>query len=150
MPIRKELRKFYGREWIKVTRPRILARAGHKCERCQAPNYTVVARWPKTRPGWWFEIDSGQAHDETGALQPNLVRASESPDDVYFVKIVLTIAHLNHVPGADSDDNLQALCQRCHLKHDREEHKETRAARKDRGRPILAAIEEQNQPCQKN
>ena len=28
MPIRKELRAFYGREWCAITRPRILRRAG--------------------------------------------------------------------------------------------------------------------------
>lgn len=142
MPIRKDLRPLYGREWIKVTRPRILEREEHKCKWCKAPNYTRVARWPKTCPGWWFTIDTGQAYNEAGELQPNRVRASESPDDVTFVKIVLTVAHLNHTPGDDADENLAALCQRCHLKHDREQHKETRARRKDAARPLLAAIEE--------
>lgn len=37
-----------------------------------------------------------------------------------FVKIVLTIAHLDHDEENNevSDDRLQALCQRCHLKYD--------------------------------
>ncbi len=37
MPIRRELRKFYGRTWRTVTRPRVLARAGNCCERCHRP-----------------------------------------------------------------------------------------------------------------
>jgi HNH endonuclease len=109
------------------------------------PDRAVVARWPRTRPGWWFNIETGQAYNEAGELQPHLVRGSESPDDCTFVKIVLTVAHLNHVAGEDDDENLAALCQRCHLKHDRPQHAESRAKRKDAGRPLLAAIERLNQ-----
>ena len=101
-----------------------------------------MARWPRTLPGWWFEIDTGKAYNEAGELQPHRVRGSESPDDCNFVTIVLTVAHLNHVAGEDDDENLAALCQRCHLNHDRAQHKETRARRKDAARPILTAIEE--------
>lgn len=43
-------------------------------------------------------------------------------------KIVLTTAHLDHQPENVSDDNLRALCQRCHLRYDAEHHKESRAA----------------------
>lgn len=34
MPLRPELRPFYGHHWRTVTRPRILERAGGRCERC--------------------------------------------------------------------------------------------------------------------
>ena len=34
------------------------------------------------------------------------------------VKIVLTIAHLDHTPENCSDNNLRALCQRCHNAYD--------------------------------
>ena len=34
MPIRADLRKFYGREWKLGTRPRILARDGYRCTAC--------------------------------------------------------------------------------------------------------------------
>lgn len=37
-------------------------------------------------------------------------------------KVVLTVAHLNHTPGDDRLENLAALCQRCHLNLDREQH----------------------------
>jgi len=54
-------------------------------------------------------------------------------------EIVLTIAHLNHTPGDDRDENLEALCQYCHLQLDREHHAETCATRKDAARPLLQA-----------
>ena len=34
-------------------------------------------------------------------------------------KIILTIAHLDQMPENNHPDNLAALCQRCHLKHDK-------------------------------
>jgi 5-methylcytosine-specific restriction endonuclease McrA len=53
------------------------------------------------------------------------------------VSIVLTVAHLNHTPGDDREENLMALCQWCHLNYDRLHHKETRSDRKDARRPLL-------------
>jgi hypothetical protein len=44
-------------------------------------------------------------------------------------KVILTVAHLNHTPSDCRDSNLKALCQRCHLRYDREHHKKTREAR---------------------
>ena len=44
-------------------------------------------------------------------------------------KIVLTVAHLNHQPEDCRDENLRAMCQRCHLRYDREHHALTRRAR---------------------
>jgi HNH endonuclease len=54
------------------------------------------------------------------------------------IEVVLTVAHLNHVAGDDRDENLAALCQYCHLMHDAEQHRESRATRKDSARPLLA------------
>ena len=40
--------------------------------------------------------------------------------------IVLTIAHLDHAPENNDPSNLKALCQKCHLAYDAEEHSQTR------------------------
>lgn len=37
-------------------------------------------------------------------------------------KVVLSAAHLNHTPGDNRATNLKALCQRCHLNHDRQDN----------------------------
>lgn len=39
--------------------------------------------------------------------------------------IVLTIAHLEHVPENCSPENLRAWCQRCLLRYDAKHHAET-------------------------
>jgi hypothetical protein len=41
--------------------------------------------------------------------------------------VVLTIAHLNHVPEDCAEDNLRAWCQRCHLTYDAKHHAKTAA-----------------------
>jgi hypothetical protein len=139
MPIRPEFRHFYGHHWRTNIRPRILDRAGRRCELCRAPDRQVVIRYDEL-PGWWFDIKSGDAFRPDGSLAAT-VRGSEMPDTYRLVKIVITVAHLNHVAGDDRDENLKAMCQWCHLNYDKEHHHETRAHRKDSARPLLAAIE---------
>ena len=137
MPIRADLRHFYGRVWREVTRPRILTRAGNKCEQCGAPNHTDVMRVA----GWWLEwiVDWRKGakfywRDECCHIR----RRADAPDvPARHVRIVLTVAHLNHTSGDDRDENLKALCQWCHLNYDLRHHHETRAARKDAARPLL-------------
>ena len=40
--------------------------------------------------------------------------------------LVLASAHLDHDPGNNHSRNLAALCQRCHMIHDGEEHRRRR------------------------
>lgn len=140
MPIRAELRHFYGRDWRTVTRPRILARAANCCEQCSVPNYAEVKRirghWLRIAVSWTRGIDKmwiGSQGNELPFKPTGTMRQ---------VRVVLTIAHLNHVAGDDRDENLKALCQWCHLNYDLAHHHETRAARKDAARPLLTP----NQP----
>lgn len=45
--------------------------------------------------------------------------------------VVLTVAHLDHVPENCAPENLKAMCQRCHLRYDIEHHAETRRRTRD-------------------
>jgi len=107
----------YPQNW-KVIRARILDRALHKCERCGVRNYEMVSRMPS---GDWVR--------DTG-LGP-VVWSSGGP--VKQVRVVLTVAHLNHDVEDNRDENLMALCQRCHLRYDREQHLQTRIRNKEVG-----------------
>ena len=127
MPIKPELRKFYGREWSAVIRPAILKRAGNCCEQCRVPNRAVVLRVD----GAWCLLDHGTWTSGRGFPQ-------SAPSCSYrAVRIVLTIAHLNHIAGDDRPENLKALCQWHHLNLDKDHHAESRAIRKDATRPLL-------------
>lgn len=46
--------------------------------------------------------------------------------------VILTVAHLNHTPADCRDENLKAMCQRCHLRYDVDHHRDTRSKRKRR------------------
>lgn len=105
MPIRPENRSRYPANWSEI-RERIRARSGNRCEWCGVPNGVVGYR----------EADG------------TFVRAWANGDVIgrKLIKIVLTVAHVHdHRPEACDDDNLAHLCQRCHLRHDIEHHKQT-------------------------
>lgn len=53
--------------------------------------------------------ENGQRHPITGSI------------------VVLTVAHLNHEPEDCRDENLRALCQRCHNQYD-QKHRQRNAA----------------------
>ena len=53
--------------------------------------------------------------------------------------VVLTTAHVyDRAPGAASLLNLAALCQRCHLNHDRAQHLQSRRTNRDRANGQLS------------
>ncbi len=109
-----DYKKNYPAKWKTFIRPTILKRADNPCEFCGIENYAIGYR-----DGDEFHIEDGEKY---------------IPDSVHekkLIKIVLTIAHLNH-DTTDNDgmeyeadtmplwsSNLAALCQKCHNNHDR-------------------------------
>lgn len=61
---------------------------------------------------------NGEPHPETGS------------------RVVLTTAHLDHVPEHCDLTNLRHWCQRCHLRYDAEHHARTRYATRRAGQAI--------------
>ena len=45
-------------------------------------------------------------------------------------KRTLTVAHLDHTPENVNDDNLMAMCPKCHLRYDAKQHAESRKKKK--------------------
>jgi hypothetical protein len=140
MPIKPEYKKFYGKEWRTVTRPRILERAGNCCEQCGKPNHARVVvvtvgqfQFWRSSPHRWARCADGRTFSSQAVVQ---FATDWEPRELF---VVLTIAHLNNTPGDDRDENLKALCQWCHLNQDQAFHRQTRAARKDAARPLLQA-----------
>lgn len=97
MPIKPENRKRYPSNW-KDIRNKILKRANNRCEFCGVENHSYV---PKAGTENW-----------------------EFPEPV---KVVLTIAHLDHTPENCDPENLRALCQKCHNRYDAEHRRATRS-----------------------
>lgn len=117
--------KKYPANWKSEIRPRILERACNKCEVCGVPNGIEIIRGLYNGIECYQDIDSNiyisdtseyVDYAELGILQGN--------DKV--IKVVLTIAHLDHDTTNNSADNLKAMCQKCHLRYDAEQHAKTR------------------------
>lgn len=106
MPIRPENKSRYPKDW-KLIREKILGRAGNKCEgiygeKCGVANHAVVRRY----------------------LKQDLSNFKD-------IKIVLTIAHMDHTPENNDPSNLRALCQRCHNQYDAKFRAQNRMRRRE-------------------
>ena len=57
-------------------------------------------------------------------------------DGERVTRVVLTIAHTDHMPENCHPTNLRALCQRCHLAYDAAHHAKTAYQTRRRGRAL--------------
>ena len=77
-------------------------------DRAKYPDdWESISRAVKDEQNWqclWCGATHGMPHPLTGS------------------KVVLTTAHLDHDEGNGARENLAALCQRCHLRHDHKQH----------------------------
>lgn len=95
MPISAENRARYPKDWKAISTRIRFERAGGRCE-CEGEcGIDHVGR---------CAAEHGKHNPMTGSL------------------VVLTTAHLDHTPENCGDDNLKAMCQRCHLRLDRGHH----------------------------
>lgn len=69
---------------------------------------------------------------------PRCRAANDEPHPVTGSMVVLTIAHLDHDIDNNADHNLAALCQRCHLTHDAQQHAANARQTRDRRSGQLA------------
>lgn len=72
-------------------------------------------RYPKD----WPEISARIRFDRAEGLCEFCEEAWHGePHPITGSIVVLTVAHLDHQPENSDDDNLAAMCQRCHLHYD--------------------------------
>lgn len=126
MPIRESERARYPENWKEISAA-IRAREGNKCKFCGVTNHAWV--WRDVL-GQWHHAGK-RSLVEAGFSNPPFHVACTFENGrtgiIKVIKIVLTVAHLNHTPEDCRPENLVALCQRCHLRYDREHHQKTRA-----------------------
>jgi hypothetical protein len=130
-PIRAELRWFYPIDWRLISRRIRFERARGRCEACGRPHGTLVVQ---LGDGRWYDEAARTWRDDKG-------RPAPWPDVVDYAgararRVWLGTAHLDHDPQNSKFRNLKALCQRCHLRHDRLEHIRRRRHNRLRGRAL--------------
>jgi hypothetical protein len=106
-------RERYADDWEQISLA-IRARAQQRCEctgqcgaehggRCDAPNGTRIDR-EEVRPWRW---------------RPHVCDTMCVTEKCWGTRVILTVAHVDHVETNNAPGNLLALCQRCHLTLDR-------------------------------
>ena len=111
MTIKKENKAKYPKNWKEISEDIRFNRADGRCELCGAINYSYVNRITR-------ELC---LHDEDNAI-----------------RIVLTVAHLDHNPENCDYNNLKAMCQKCHNNYDAGHRRQTRLKTKNENQMQLA------------
>lgn len=93
----------YPDNWEDTVRPRILARDNYRCQQCGVKHRTV---------GYF---DTNKDFIPCDQYMQNWAINNGFKIQTIF----LQAAHLNHDKSDCRDENLKALCPRCHLNHDR-------------------------------
>lgn len=127
MPIRREDRNFYPIDWRELSLAIRFGRAKGRCERCGRPHGETVHH---LGDGRWFDAAVERWRDGRGRL----IRKASLPDPrsasselpVTTTLVRIACAHLDQDTANNDDSNLAALCQRCHLDHDRSWNMEKR------------------------
>jgi hypothetical protein len=97
------------------------------------------SNWPEISKSIRFGRAGGrcECEDECGTgHQARCAARHGEPHPVTGSKVVLTTAHLDRNPWNSNPANLKAMCQRCHLAYDAEQHRES-AAWTRAGRPAI-------------
>ena len=105
MPIKPENRKLYPKNWKTISCWIRFERAEGRCE-CR-----------------------GECGDVHGIPHHGrrCTRLHGEPIVGRTARVILTVAHLDHDPENQHPMNLKAMCQRCHLLLDREQHQKNAA-----------------------
>jgi len=113
----------YPPNWKTEIRPAILARAENRCEHCKIANGNIVIRGTFEGKDCYQDMD-GFCYDATNSEYIGGCYLGEVHPTNKIIKIVLTVAHLDHDKHNHEIDltRLAALCQRCHLRYDLQHH----------------------------
>jgi hypothetical protein len=122
MPIRPQFRWFYPIDWRELSIVIRFERAKGRCERCARPHGQIVICFGDGR---WWDAECGGWRDGQGRPLrhgPETISLTE----IRSTRVYLATAHLDHDPANNRPRNLKALCQRCHMLHDQNEHRRQR------------------------
>jgi hypothetical protein len=123
MPIRREDRAFYPIDWPELSAVIRFRRARGRCEGCGRPHRRIVCH---LGDGRWWDGDAATWRDGAGRRIAVAVGTDDLLGTVRTTRVVLATAHRDHDTANNAGRNLVAFCQRCHLIHDRPEHRRRR------------------------
>ena len=137
MPIRDK--SVYPPNWKAISKRIRFERANGHCEWCHAPHGRTILRSTKD-PAQYVILGEADYYYLTSDgvplrdLPPDFEDTGENG-----VKVILTVAHIDHDTTNNDDSNLAALCQRCHLRHDAKFHAQNASVTRSQKRRTQAA-----------
>jgi len=140
MPIKPENAVRYPKNWPEISAS-IRQRADNRCEFCGVRNGELGGR---SRAGKWHRATPKGEH-ALGLEWPKLGEewwCAGYDLKLRIIRIVLTVAHLDHTPENCEPGNLKALCQRCHLTYDAKHHAQNARASRNLKRGQLDLLEQ--------
>ena len=120
MPIRTEGRWLYPIDWKQLSAVIRFERAKGQCQGCGRPHGRIICH---LGDGRWWDPQRQVWRDGQGRRVGRVLEVEGLQEQVRITRVVLATAHRDHDPTNNHPRNLVALCQRCHLQHDREEHR---------------------------
>lgn len=111
--------KEYHPKWSLISRLIRFKRANNRCEFCGVLNKSLIKRLGKMK---FRQLYANEIDMVFSRVRNKHTTPTESLKHYGFTKIVLTVAHLDHDKNNNRFHNLAALCQSCHLHHDRHHH----------------------------
>lgn len=118
----------YPPNWREISQ-RVRDRAGQRCEweGCGAPNGARIVREPGNPEA--YRIVPSSRDGDTPVL-----------DDERAIRVVLTVAHLDHDPSSADESRLRAWCQLHHLRYDATLHGRNAAETRRRKREAAGQL----------
>lgn len=123
MPIKPENKHLYPDNWKEISYRIRFERARGCCESCGMKHWAVIKRFAN---GSWRPLTAIEWDMVFLRIRNQHSNMTESLKHHGFTRIVLTVAHLDHDPTNNKDENLKALCQKCHNRHDAKHRAQTR------------------------
>lgn len=133
--------KHYHPKWSLISRLIRQRRAHNRCEWCGVAN-ALVGRWRPGKRTWDKPTFEPLADDERALLEAASAQMSHRERQQFYkrrkvTRIILTVAHIDRDRTNNRFQNLAALCQRCHLRHDGAQHVANRKYGREWKRSVL-------------
>jgi hypothetical protein len=134
MPIKPENKHRYPSNWNQISAEIRFTRARNRCEMCGIANNLIIKRYKNQT---WRQACPAEIEMVFSRIKNSRTSFTESLKYHGLVRVILTVAHLDHNPENCDETNLKAMCQKCHNTYDARHRRQTIRDSHQRGQLAL-------------